>query len=445
MEAALGLFDAALGSATGPALDSPYFTDAEKDEVREGCCEMLLELADAEPVDAEPLLDQAARLGVDSPLLAARRARAPAAAPPAPLTRAFEWFLWGTGRCREGRPAEAIDGFEKALALQPDHFGAHYALGVCCLKARDDRSDSRKARLLLAREHLNACVRQEPGRVWPYLQRALAHGELKDFDAAEADFAEAERLLQDAPDETAGYALFVNRGVNRIRRGDPEGAAADLVRAVRQEPDESAAYLDLAKAYQDQHRLREAGEQLDRAIALTAPAGLAAVYRNRARLDQQRDDPAAAVRDLEQAIQREPDGERSPAAAGDFLLMAQLLMQSGKHEEAVRAADASLAAAPDDPAADRLRAEALLRLDRFAEAIQSLDRYVDAMRRGGREPEAAVYLARALRLRRRQRSGRGGGGLYPLSGEAPGGRRRARQPRLELRCSGSADAGPARF
>ena len=236
-------------------------------------------------------------------------------------------------------------------------------------------------------------MREEPGRVWPYLQRALARGELKDFDAAEADFAAAERLLQDAPDQTAQYALLVNRGVNRIHKGDPEGAVADLTLAVGQKPDESPAYLDLAKAYQDQHRLREAGEQLDRALVHTAPSGLAAVYRNRARLDQQQNDLNAAVRDLEQALRREPDGNQSPTAAADYLLMARLLMQGGKHEEAVRAADASLAIAPDEPAAHRLRAEALLRLDRFAEAVQALDRHVEAVRRGGRSPEAAVYRA----------------------------------------------------
>ena len=33
---------------------------------------------------------------------------------------------------------ELIDAFEKALALQPDHAAAHYALAVCYLKAPAD-------------------------------------------------------------------------------------------------------------------------------------------------------------------------------------------------------------------------------------------------------------------------------------------------------------------
>ena len=184
----------------------------------------------------------------------------------------------------------------------------------------------------------------------------------------------------------------MNRGVNRIGKGNPEGAVADLSRAVRLEPNESAAYLDLAKAYQELHRLADAAEQLDRAASLAAPAGLAAVYRNRARLDQQRNDLRAAVGDLELALKREPGGDRSPAAAADHLLAARLLMQSGEPEEAVRAADAALAIAPDDPAAHRLRAEALLRLDRYAEAVHALDRHVEAVRRGGGAPRRRSTL-----------------------------------------------------
>jgi tetratricopeptide (TPR) repeat protein len=75
--------------------------------------------------------------------------------------------------------------------------------------------------------------------------------------------------------------------------------------------------------------------------------------------------------------------------------MGQLLLKSGQIDEALGAADAALAATPDDPAPQRLRAEALLRLDRFAEAIHALDRYVEGERLAGRRPESRVYRARA--------------------------------------------------
>ena len=263
------------------------------------------------------------------------------------------------------------------------------------MKRKESQGDSCKAYLLLAREHLKVCIQEEPERVWPYLHCALAESALGEFNAAEADFTRAERLLEKAPNNTSLYALLVNRGVNRIAKGNPEGAVADLTRAVRLKPEESAAYLDLAKAYQEQHRLAEAAEQLNRAVALTAPAGLAAVYRSRAKVDQQQNNLEAAVRNLELAVPLEPGGKASASAAADFVLMGRLLMRGGKHEEAVRAADAALAITADDSAAYRLYAEALLRLNRYAEAVHALDQYILAERRAGRSPKAAVYRARA--------------------------------------------------
>ena len=80
VERALQPFGLTPGSGSGLTLNGAYFTDAEKTEIREGCCEMLLELADSEPATGgdEPalaFLDHAARLGVDTPLTEWRRAR----------------------------------------------------------------------------------------------------------------------------------------------------------------------------------------------------------------------------------------------------------------------------------------------------------------------------------------------------------------------------------
>ena len=50
---ALRLFDLAPSRGGAPALDTPYFTAAEQKEIREGCCELLLELADAESAAAD--------------------------------------------------------------------------------------------------------------------------------------------------------------------------------------------------------------------------------------------------------------------------------------------------------------------------------------------------------------------------------------------------------
>jgi tetratricopeptide (TPR) repeat protein len=401
VDEALRLFDCESDRGGKPGLETAHFTGAERKEIREGCCELLLELADAESAATDggadrvtALLNHADRLGVETPLIAARRAGRAADGPPPVLTLSFEWVLRGNDLCRAGRLAEARDAYQKALGMQHDHFGARYALGVCYLKDQP-QADVRKAHLLLAREHLTRCVQDHPDRVWPYLQRAMAADEQGDAAAAEADYNTAERLLRDAPHPTTLYALYVNRGVGRIKRQDPAGAIPDLTHAAALQPDELPAYFDLAKAYQDLRQPSKAREQLDRAADRARPDALADVFRSRARIHEEEKDWQAAVSDLEQAVRREPAGASSPAAAADLRRMGQLLLKSGQADEALRAADAAVAATPDDPAAHRVRAEALLCLDRFADAIQALNRHVDGERRAGRRPEVRVYRARA--------------------------------------------------
>jgi tetratricopeptide (TPR) repeat protein len=415
---ALSLLHAEVAPAAGPLLHSPYVAGRERAEVVEGCGELLLYLAEAtagparggrdgrrRAEEALAVLDRAAGLGVAPALLAGRRARylsragredegrreqgrAAEAGPHKP----FAFFLRGTDLFREGRLAEAIDQFEKALAGQPDHCGARYALAVCHLKLPPGKDD-RLAHVLLARDHLKQCTDQAPDQVWPFLQLGAAQAELGNAAAAEAAFGQAGHLLDGRPDETALYALLVNRGVSRLRRDDLKGAVADLTGAVRLKPDEYPAYLNLAKAYEEQQDWRAAGAQLDRAAALKGSAGLAAVYRSRARLHQHQHDLGAAVRDLEQAVRHEPDGPGSRAAAADRLALARLLLEGGKPREALAEADAARGGGGGRPAL-RLRAEALLHLGRSAEAVEALGGYL-AAGRGGRGAEAPVYLARA--------------------------------------------------
>jgi serine/threonine protein kinase/tetratricopeptide (TPR) repeat protein len=414
---ALRQFDASLDPPSAPALDTPHLSAGEKDEVREGCCEMLLEMAGAllEPNpgqdeatthqdlrNALALLDRADGV-LATPLTAWGRARclrrlggpedatqdqgAKAVTP----ERAFEWFLRGNDLCQEGHLPEAIQHFEKTLALRPDHFGSHYAVAVCYLKQTSPEDDYRRAHLLLACEHLKHCVQQRPETVWPYLQRGLARSELNEFDAAEADFTRAQRSL-DPDDRTARYALHVNRGYSRIHQKNFDGAVDDLTRATRMQPNEFAAFVNLSEAYAKLDRLSEAVEQLDRAIALRPPR-LSAIYRSRARLRQQMGQSESALHDLREAVAHEPEGSRSPAAVDDWRWISRLAMKCGRPKDAIGAADAALAGAPSDPAALRVKAEALLDLERYQEAVRVLDEYLKPGRTTVRD--AAVYRARA--------------------------------------------------
>ncbi len=404
-----------------PRAPGPDLPDAKGREAREGCCELLLDLAavTAEPAPGESaqrrrenaeealrLLDRAAAFDVDTPVLHDRRAaclerlgRADEAAAErsrarADLRRPFEWFLRGSDLLRAGDVRRAAEHFEAALAADPDHFGARYALGVCGARLGAVRPELRRGELLAAQVHFSYCIGRKPDRVWPYVQRGLVRGELNDFAGAEGDFARAERLLAGAADDVALYALLVNRGLVRVRAGAVEGAVADLTRAASLRPGEWQAYVNLAAAYTEQGKAAEAAAQLDRAAGLRPAQGLAAIHRSRARLHERSGEPAAAAEDLRRAAEAEP-GAADADRAGDHAQRARLLEQAGRHEDAVAAAEECLRLQPDNAGALRARADALLHLRRFDEAVAALDRTLERVREREGASAAAAYRARA--------------------------------------------------
>ena len=391
--------------ATPLTVASPYFTPQQVREIHEACFEVLLNLADAvaeadDTDEAIALLDRASWIGIDSTSYQRRRAayldqrgdkelataarnRARAGSGP---RSASDCFLLGVDLCQEGRQRAALEQFEQAVTQQPDHYGADYALAVCYLRSRDGRAD--QAHLALARASLNQCINQQPDHVWPYLLRGFTHGERGDFVAAEADFRLAEQKLSEAPDDAARYGVLVNRGVLRIREKDFRAAVADLTAAVRFQPEEYAAYVNLADAYQGLKRLgRRDGPARSGAGPGTAerpgchlphPLPPAPAARR----------PGAALDDLAAALRHEP--ANSAEAAADQQERGDLCLEQRRYEAAVAAYDEALAIQPERPGVQRARADALLHLNRTKEAIQALDRCL-ANDRTGVPAQVAVY------------------------------------------------------
>ena len=246
-------------------------SEAEALEIREGCCELLLDHAAVvlEPAaeegaaeqrknagEALRLIDRAAACGVDTPLLHDRRAecltRLGRVAESgeerergrAPLGRPFEWFLRGNDLFRAGDVKQAAAHFKEALAAEPDHFGARYALGVCCLRQSAEGPEHRRADVEAAQFHFTHCISRKPNRVWPYIQRGLARGETGRLRRRRGRFrlrraAPQRRARRDSavrrarqPGPRARRAEEADRGRGRLGAG--HRAAAGRVAGVRQ-------------------------------------------------------------------------------------------------------------------------------------------------------------------------------------------------------------------
>jgi serine/threonine protein kinase/Tfp pilus assembly protein PilF len=380
-----------------------HLDESEQTQICGDCYQLLLILAETEAQSSAVLdeqgqrhqleealrvLDQAPRFGTPSKAYHLRRARylhslgdhaaatqEESLAEAAEVSDALDHFLIADELYRRGEYDVAISEFEQVLQSQPDHFWAQYLSGLCLL---------RQHRPAEARSHLTACLAQGRAFVWLYLLRGFANGELKAFDAADADFRKA---LQMPLDENSRYVLFVNRGVLRIRQDRFEDAIADLNEAIKLKPTEYQAFVNLAQAYRRQNDLDLAIAQLD--LAITIQPSLDQLYRLRARLHVERNESDAALDDFDTAIRLA--SANSPLLADDYVERGRLLLLVGKHEAALASLDAALRLREAHSLAQRLRAETLFRLGRFDEVITAFDRYLETGK-----PLESVYRGRGL-------------------------------------------------
>jgi serine/threonine protein kinase/predicted Zn-dependent protease len=442
-------------TAAAPILEEAHFDAAARADIATGCYELLLLLADAvahpvsateKPTDqatkALAILDRAAMLRPPTQsyhLLrahyAAQLGQGPAVKPegnPADVQpdEAVDHFLRGNERYQRRELRQALAHFQDALHRDPGHFWAQFMIAVCHLRSQ---------RPAEAEAHLSACLSRKPELVWTYLLLGVAHTELgaltpghEHFQAAE-DFFEQARAREQNPD--SGYVLLANRGMLRLaeaRAARTAGqlragaalfpgplsatvaasdavaqhkladAVADFRAAIRLREQQYHAYLNLALAYEEQGRPDAAIAELDHILAGREPAP-AEVYRARARLQWKLRHPAAALDDLQHAIDSAlRDGASPLLLAEDHKERAVFLIRLERYPEAVRECDEALKLVPDFATAHRLRGETLHQLGQLKEAIASYDRYLalavlswsDFLRR--KEPLAEIYRGRGL-------------------------------------------------
>jgi tetratricopeptide (TPR) repeat protein len=378
-------------------------------EVREGCYELLLVLAEAVATQDANQVDRALRILDSARRLRPNPSRAYHMAKASCLARkgdhageagelaeagrvrdetAFDYYLSGHDQYMHQRWADAIQDFETALRLKPDHFWAQCLLAICYY---------RTTRFEGAKSGLTACLQGNPDLAWLYYFRALASGQIAakylglvqhspgreaalragaefEFHEAEADFREALARLGSKPDEQLHSIVLYNRGLVRFQRGRLDEAAADYRQVIELKKDLYLAYAALAHVAKKQGDFAGAIDQFTRAIAVKPDS--APLYRGRAdaRLasgDPSPQDRAAALADLELAIRHEqPD---NPVLALDHTNRGKLLYRDGQLEVALEECRLALRAVPDHFDAHILRIQVLLKLKRHDDAISSCD------------------------------------------------------------------------
>jgi tetratricopeptide (TPR) repeat protein len=407
------------GARQGPRPGS-FHTAVEKDEIRKGCYELVLVLADLTALrlrgqtdeqasnaarEALSVLRVAAGLGVRTPALHLRRARylkqagddKAAQAAQAQARPVATWLYHhgaGTDHLRHGDVAAAERAFREALRLHPDLFWPRYLLALCQLR-QGRELDS-------ARDNLTTCLRQQPETAWLYLVRGLV--QRRQFwlrREADADLTSTLALLESQSGPGASAVFFTQRGITWLWLKNYPAAEADLRKAIELAPGQYRPHVALAHVYLEKNDHVRARGALDSAVAAgrqqyarkDVDAGvLVMLYRARCRLLGAKpiDDLPAALADL-RAITDLP--EVGPGVRGRAHRdRGNLLLEHGHFERALRAYELALKRMPGDLPSHLHRAENLLRLKRYADAVSGFDRYLE---RGGR-PSPEIYRDRGM-------------------------------------------------
>jgi tetratricopeptide (TPR) repeat protein len=304
-------------------------------------------------------------------------------------TTALDFFEAGLEDYLAERWPEASAACQAALDRQSDHFWAQYVKALCNL---------REQRWGEAKVGLDVCWRRHPEYPWLLPLRGIAHGGLKEYEAAEKDF---ERALKASDDPAFQAATLTSRSSLRLlqpgRRADAE---SDLRQAIKLQPNVYQGYVNLSRVLEGRKDLAGAVEQLDTALKLRPKSSV--LYFRRARLHAGLGDRDAARQDFVKVVDNEPPASGSNYVAAARVELAHLRLQDAARVPAEQAAaeyrkaladcNAVIDVRPDFTDAYRQRAEVRLALKENKAAADDLDRYLTM----DLHPTPAVWRARGL-------------------------------------------------
>jgi tetratricopeptide (TPR) repeat protein len=287
------------------------------------------------------------------------------------LARARVALEDGLRLAARGEDREALTALNEALRLDPSLRRGWSARGAVRRRLGDVAG---------ALTDFHEAVRRDPDDVRCWFQCGDLHREGQEYRQAIDAYT---AVLQLEPDNVEAYR---QRGLCYGGNGDVDKALADQTKAIEQAPNDPRAYSYRA----DLHRLRN---RLDHALAdytaaidrdRTEDRGLAGAYRGRGMLFLHQHNYRRAIRDLTQALDRDPTDTAAQRARG----MAYL--RRGDLNEALLDAEEVIEHHPDDSAAYKLRGQAYMGLGQYRRAH---DDFTRALRRG-RDAETFYLRAR---------------------------------------------------
>lgn len=287
---------------------------------------------------------------------------------------------------RSGKPDEALQQFEEAVRLAPDHAEAQADLAQ--LYAAGGRIDE-------AIEACRAALKSKPNML-----RALSN--LSSLLSDKGDHEEAIEVCRKGLEiRPRDPALLFNMAKALAGRGDGRAAREQLEKALNADPENVPALFEMARIHEREGRVIDAVRLFEKAAALEPDVEncgtLANLHARMGRFDE-------ALKWFETGLEHTPDFPTLMHGA------ARALERMGRLEEATEYLARTLRVAPGYPQAAYDLGGIMMKLGRYAEAVPPLSEAVEsdpvapeprhmlavALANAGKGREAAETYARAL-------------------------------------------------
>ncbi|HZN34552.1 MAG TPA: tetratricopeptide repeat protein, partial [Pirellulaceae bacterium] len=206
---------------------------------------------------------------------------------------AVDHFLHGLQAEGGRRLAEAVQAYQQALRLEPNHYWSMMQLGSCLADLGQGPADFREAAGVFT-----GCILNRPDHAHAYRCRANAWIKLRRLPDALADNTQAIRL---DPQSTKAWH---NRGVTYRFLGQPDKALADFSKVIELDPRDAKAWNNRGDVFRVLGRLDEAAQNFTRAIELVPQYVLALTNRGLTNAQLGRREEAEA--DFARALEQDP-------------------------------------------------------------------------------------------------------------------------------------------
>lgn len=272
----------------------------------------------------------------------------------------------------QGKRDEALEQFEHALGLQPDHGQAWFVKG--CVMSESGRL-----------RDAASCYLQS-------LQFAPAYAGLILFNLGNClrDLGESERALECFQSvteiEPENSDAWINQGVVLDNLGQAEEAIACYDAALRLAPDDVDAWANRGNSLRALREYSEAIDCYEKALTLNPNSRAALVGRGIC---------VAELGDPQRGLQLLDQCQSDPPFPPLLIERATILTQLKRYEEAIADIDRAVRLGANFPEAWSNRGECLVRLGQFPEAVESFEK---ALAKNARFVPALYGKARALCL-----------------------------------------------